>query len=145
MPAYNEHILVRIESDGKPVALDFIKNGVGRWSGEEPDLSAGELMSWEEFESLHDSYYTTDWTHTDEDTFYEMLEVLPPLFYASRDGWSVFQMSELHTGDITGTYAWHEATDTYLTCHRPIIRSKQVLREVTNTLNNHDFINNLTN
>jgi hypothetical protein len=134
-----ELVLVRIEANGRPIAVDQVIDGVCRWGGGPADPTSGKLVTWEAFFELQEQYYCRDWTFSDADTYNEMLEVLPPLFWRSYGGWSVFQMSEYLTGDITATYCWHEKHDLYTVGNRRAIRSMEQFIELVHDLNQRMF------
>lgn len=49
--------------------------------------------------------YVKPWIEIDEDRWDEMLNVLPPMRWRTVRGIEFFQMSEMLTGDLTGTFA----------------------------------------
>lgn len=51
----------------------------------------------------------------DEDQFYEMLNVLPPIGWTQHKGVEIFCMSEFYTGPYTNQYAHDKTTGKYYT------------------------------
>lgn len=74
---------------------------------EEPEA---KLMTWDEWYSLHDSWLEsnilTPARKVDENTFYHMLEVLPPILWRSNeaDNSESFAISEMLMDDIASFY-----------------------------------------
>lgn len=64
------------------------------------------MMTFDEFQAAQRAYYLGMPLHEiTEDLFYEMLNVLPPLYWGRRDGAEMFCMSEFENGRFTNQYA----------------------------------------
>lgn len=64
-----------------------------------------EIMTFNEFLELQRNYYLNKpLTEITEDEFHEMLNVLPPLKWTTRNNIEMFCMSEMLTGSFTSQY-----------------------------------------
>tara|TARA_R100001509_G_scaffold144624_1_gene100944 strand:- start:3846 stop:4292 length:447 start_codon:yes stop_codon:yes gene_type:complete len=107
---YN-HVLMRVDDSGRPHCVDILKKKegggfVGRWSEFKPfDLLEHKVVTFEEYHKAVEGHYTTNWREITCTEFDDALEALPPLWSKSFEDGFAFQMSEMLTGEITGTYA----------------------------------------
>lgn len=62
-----------------------------------------------------EKYLSSPLKEVSENTFEEMLEVLPPELWVTIDNVNMFCMSEHYTGQYTSQYAWDKSTDKYYT------------------------------
>ena len=69
------------------------------------ELDQWEVMTWDEFTKRTYKKLCKPWVETDKETFWEMLEVLPPERWRNMGNAEFFQISEKETLDITATYA----------------------------------------
>jgi len=64
-----------------------------------------EIMAYNEYLKMEKDYYLNrPLTEVTEETFYDMLNVLPPLKWCTRDNVEMFCMSEMTTGTYTSQY-----------------------------------------
>lgn len=67
-----------------------------------------KIMTWDEFEQGLRKYLLSDGpAEITEDEYNEMLNVLPPLNWCTKNGVEMFCMSEMYTGSYTTQYAKH--------------------------------------
>jgi len=65
-----------------------------------------KIMTWDEFETLQKDYYVGQpLAETTEESFEDMLNVLPPLKWCTINGVEMFCISEMLTGAYTSQYA----------------------------------------
>ena len=101
-------------------ALDQQIKSINTWSGhceKYPDTESFknylteaqnkkyEIMTYKEYEQLEKDYYLNKpLTEITEDEFHEMLNVLPPLKWCTKNNIEMFCMSEMLTGSFTSQY-----------------------------------------
>lgn len=73
-----------------------------------------DIMTLGEFENLQRQKILSDpMQETNKDTFSEMLDVLPPIYWCTIDGVEMFCMSEMYTGTYTTQYAHDKNTNKF--------------------------------
>ena len=110
LSAYN-HVLMRIDDRG-PICVDLLKENegggfTGYWSEFTPfHLLDHEIVTFEEYQKVLEGYHVTNWREITRTEFDAAFEAFPDTLWqrSFEDGFA-FQMSEMLTGDITGTYA----------------------------------------
>lgn len=74
------------------------------------------VMTWDEFEQFQRVFLLDrELTEITAEIFYDMLNVLPPLYWIENNGIEMFCMSEMYTGTYTNQYAHDKRTDKYYT------------------------------
>ncbi len=68
-------------------------------------LSEDEMVA--EINKNEDEKYLNEWLEIDEDYWWEMLEVLPPMKWQHKGTWEFFFISEATTSNIHACYAKH--------------------------------------
>lgn len=78
------------------------------------ESESAKLAAWEEFQKILRDFFTTEKAvEVSEEDYYEHLDVLPPIHYISRNGFTMFCMSEMTTGKYTTQYARDNETGKY--------------------------------
>lgn len=105
--------IVYFEAGGKPTIYDQInpndpenRTQYGRKTLEEirqqhPDA---QLMGANEYDRMHDIYWTTDPTEITEAEYMDALECLPPVKWTNTPEGETFKISERLSGSITGIF-----------------------------------------
>lgn len=64
-----------------------------------------KIITWEEYDKLHNDFFRSPLTEISEERWYEMLEVLPPLrWHDVNERFNVFYNCEAMSGAINGIY-----------------------------------------
>lgn len=71
--------------------------------------------------------YCKDWELSSQDEFDEQLNVLPPRCWHTLNGVEFFSMSERLSGEITGYYAHHKATDKFFRAYRSVYEDPETI------------------
>lgn len=83
----------------------------------EREAQTAEVMRYEDFEAAQRAALLADEPEEiTEERYNEMLDVLPPLYYTTHNGFTMFCMREMWTASYTTQYAYHRATGKYYSC-----------------------------
>lgn len=78
------------------------------------ESESAKVTTYEEFQKIQRNFFILEKpVEVSEEDYYEHLDVLPPIHYTSRNGFSMFCMSEMTTGKYTTQYAKDEKTGKY--------------------------------
>ncbi|CAL9977479.1 hypothetical protein VPHK449_0026 [Vibrio phage K449] len=82
---------------------DYLKQ-FGRTIAYDYDTTHIFACSWELFEKINTRYWVSEPSFVDKETYYDMLEVLPPRRWGNNNGIDSFFMSEFTSGTVTAQY-----------------------------------------
>lgn len=83
----------------------------------EREAQTAEVIKYEDFEAAQRAALLADEPEEiTEERYNEMLDVLPPLYYTTHNGFTMFCMREMWTASYTTQYAYHRATGKYYSC-----------------------------
>ena len=83
----------------------------------EREAQTAEVIKYEDFEAAQRAALLADEPEEiTEERYNEMLDVLPPLYYTTHNGYTMFCMREMWTASYTTQYAYHRATGKYYSC-----------------------------
>ena len=75
-----------------------------------------EVMTFDDYLSKQKEYFISKpMSEVDEETWNNMLDILPPLHYCERNGVVMFCIMEMYTGTYTNQYAYDRKTKKYWT------------------------------
>lgn len=78
------------------------------------ESESAKIVTWEEFQKIQRDFFISEKpVEVSEEDYYEHLDVLPPIHYISRNGFTMFCMSEMYTGTYTTQYARDNKTGKY--------------------------------
>jgi hypothetical protein len=83
----------------------------------EREAQTAEVIEYEDFAMIERECILQDKpAEITEEKYNEMLDILPPLYYTTHNGYTMFCMREMWTASYTTQYAYHRATGKYYSC-----------------------------
>lgn len=108
---YQEAIEVEEWAVEYPAGAEYWKARAAEYRRES---ESAKIVTWEEFQKIQRDFFISEKpVEVSEEDYYEHLDVLPPIHYISRNGFTMFCMSEMITGPYTTQYARNDKTGKY--------------------------------
>lgn len=108
---YQEAIEVEEYAVKYPKSAEYWK---ARAAAYRKESESAKIVTYEEFRKIQRDFFISEKpVEVSEEDYYEHLDVLPPLHYISRNGFTMFCMSEMTTGTYTAQYARDDKTGKY--------------------------------